>query len=235
MRVLLVIASLGFVLGCASTTPKMKESVHQTVSLEMPAISLATGYEYAKVTDGVSISVTPVPFEEFQMVKREMKEKPSMFMVNNLVKWKITDTPVYFCRPDHLAFVVKVTNNLDHVLRLAGAVVTVSVDGKPYPTSGVEDMERIVLVPGQSWEDELTGPHCNAMPKNTNLVFSIYDVITAVDNANNPTKRTNFEWIYTYSTEILEKDIEIKHYEQNMTREAAVEFVKGDNIFVPRP
>ena len=66
-------------------------------------------------------------------------------------------------------------------------------------------------------------------------MFSIYDVVTEVDEANNPTKRTNFEWVFTYATESLTKDIEITRYEQNMTREQAAEFVKGDNVFVPGP
>ena len=233
MRVLLVIVSLGLVMGCAGTAPKMKESVHQTATLEKPAVTLAPGYEYTKTVDGVSIVVTPTPFEELELTKRVMLEKPSVFLVNNLVKWDITDTPVYVCRPTNLEFAVKVTNNLNHVLRLAGSVVTVSVDGKPFPASGVEDMERIVLVPGQSWEGVLNGPQCNAMPKNANLVFSVYDVVTAVDEANNPTQRTNFEWVFTYSTEMLEKEIEVKRYEQNMTREQAAEFVKGDNVFAP--
>ena len=235
MRVLVGVVGLGFVIGCASTAPKVKESIHETATLEKPTITLASGYEYAKTVDGVSIVVTPTPFEELELTKRVMQEKPSLFLVNDLVKWNITDTPVYVCRPTNLEFAVKVTNNLDHVLRLAGSVVTVSVDGKPYPASGIEDMERIVLVPGQSWDGVLNGPQCNAMPKNANLVFSVYDVVTAVDKANNPTQRTNFEWVFTYSTEMLEKDIEIKHYEQNMTREQAVEFVKGDNVFVPGP
>jgi hypothetical protein len=233
MRVLLATVSLGFVLGCAGTAPKMKESVHQTASLEKPAVTLASGYQFAKTVDGVMISVTPTPFEELQLVKREMQEKPSTFLINDLVKWEITDTPVYVCRPTFLEFSVKVTNNLDHVLRLAGAVVTVSVDGKPFPASGVEDMERIVLVPGQSWEGVLNGPQCGVLPDDANLVFSVYDVVTAVDAANNPTKRTNFEWVFTYATESLTKDIEVKRYEQNMTREQAAEFVKGDNVFVP--
>jgi len=234
MRVLSLLSAIVFAAGCAPTAPKVSQPTLTTINLERPTVVLAPGYEHAKVIDGVAVTVTPTPFEEVEFVRRQVTEKQSIIVMNDMKNWEITDTPGFVFRPDNLQFAIKMTNNLGHVLRLAGIVVKVTADGQPLSASGLEEMERIVLVPGQSWAGTLQGPPTGAMPKNANLVFSIYDVVTAVDAANNATKRANFEWVFTYNTEATTKQAEIKKYEKKMTTIDAQAFSKGGTLLPAR-
>jgi len=228
-----VISLLLGICGCAGTAPVMKEAQELTIDLRRPTIAIAPGSEYTRVADGVSITISPTEFADATLVRRSMLEKSSFFIVNDLVTWEITDTPVIVHDPLNLEFTIQIQNNLDHVLRFVETVVAVSIDGKPYPAHGVEDLQRTILVPNQGWEGMVTGPERGYMPDDCNIVFSIYDVVTEVDEANNPTKRTNFEWIFTYNTVAEQRVVEVKRYEQKMTRAQAAAFAQGSNVFRP--
>ena len=228
--------ALGLILslcGCASTgggSAKPMAATTTTLQVTKPAIQAASGSEYTKVVDGVSITVTPTAFNERELVRRTMQEKPSMITMNDQITWKVTDTPVVAYEPQGIELTLKITNNLDHVLHLAGSVVTLNVDAKPQSTSGLDEFSRVVLIPNQSWEGKLVGPACSMLPDQCAVDFSIYDVVTAVDAANNPTKRTNFEWVFAYTKVQEERQMEVKTYEKKMTRAEALEFGRGGNL-----
>ena len=233
MRQYLVLALILGSCGCAGTgggSSKPALPTTTTVQVTKPAIQAATGTEYTRVVDGVSITVTPTAFSERELVRRTMQEKPSMITMNDQSTWKVTDTPVIVYEPQGLELTLKITNNLDHVLRLAGSVVTLNVDAKPQPTAGLDELGRVVLIPNQSWEGKLVGPASSTMPDQCAVVFSIYDVVTAVDAANNPTKRTNFEWIFAYTKTREGREMAVKTYEKKMTRTEALEFGRGGNL-----
>lgn len=219
--------------GCAGTGPVVKEVNEVVLDLEKPSIEIAPNYEFLSVSDGVSISVVPTEFGDVTLIRREIQEKSSIFNINDLITWEITDTPFIVYRPATLDFDITIQNNLDHVLRFKDAVMTIAIDGKPFSAPNVTELQQMVLVPDQSWEGKITGPERDLVPEECNIVFSIYDVVTAVDAANNPTKRTNFEWVFTYSTEKERRAVEVKRYQQKMTREQAAAFVQADGIVRP--
>jgi hypothetical protein len=229
---LALVLSLGFC-GCAGTgggSAKPVLPTTTTVQVTKPVIQAASGTEYSKVVDGVSITVTPTAFNERELVRRTMQEKPSMITMNDQVTWKVTDTPVVVYEPQGVELTLKITNSLDHVLRLAGSVVTLNVDAKPQSTAGLDELSRVVLIPNQSWEGKLVGPANSMLPDQCAVVFSIYDVVTAVDAANNPTKRTNFEWVFAYTKTREGRQMAVKTYEKKMTRSEALEFGRGGSL-----
>jgi len=196
-------------------------------TIKKPSLKVAPGSEFVQEADGVAITLTPTDFSTRQIVNRTLEEKQSVFTVNDQYTYKVTDTPVIFYEPLTIGFTLEVVNNLDHVLRFKDCVMTLSVDGKPHRLREATELLETVLVPQQSWEGQLTGPEWPTMPKSCNLVFSIYDVVTDVDAANNPTKRTNFEWVFSYELKRLNQQVQIKRYEKKMTREQAAVFAKG--------
>ena len=198
------------------------------MELQKPTLTLAPNYQYENEVDGVVVTLTPVEFEEKEYFQRTIEEKPSLITVGGVHTYDVTETPVYQYEPKNVNLKLSITNRLSHVLRMKDCVVSFTVDGKPYAGLDVEELTSSVLVPNQSWEGQIYGPSCAELKTPCNMVFSIYDVVTAVDAANNPTKRTNFEWVFTYDVENVQKEAQIKHYEKKMTREQAAAFLRGE-------
>jgi hypothetical protein len=214
--------------SCATTPPKPEVPATTTVELKKPTLTLAPNYQYEREVDGVLITLTPVEFSEKEYVQREIEEKPSILTVGGVYTYDVVEKPVFQYEPENLNFKLSLTNRLDHVLRMKDCVVSFTIDGKPYAGLDVDELTGSVLVPNQSYEGEVDGPAYAELKNPCNIVFSIYDVVTQVDAANNPTKRTNFEWVLTYNVNNVQKEAQIKHYEKKMTREQAAAFLKGE-------
>ncbi len=209
LLLLVVVATSAFLLlgGKKEQPPKQIPLGGQMVVLDTVA-----GYSWEQTKDGVTIKLVPVPFEWHVVYHKTVREKPKgLFSVSvgNGVKYVITDDPAgYLFKPDSLTFQLHVTNHMTHVLRFAGSLVSFVADGKSLPlnTRTQDDLLKAVILPQGSLDLIIMGPPClpqlsgdttkSVLVTAKTITFSLYDVTTEVDAANNPTKKATFEWIF---------------------------------------
>ncbi|MBI4569749.1 MAG: hypothetical protein HY719_15260 [Planctomycetes bacterium] len=158
---------------------------------------LDQGSEARQAKDGVTVTVTPLPFTAKEFVKTTLVEKEGRTPDGRMIVEK-TETPSIRLEPVDLTFKVKITNQMERVLKMAGAIVAFSVNGKQaaIPQGNYADMLGGIIRSRQEMEFDVKGPKIADLPDNTNLAFSIEDIVVETDAASNPTKRANFEWVY---------------------------------------
>jgi len=213
-----VLAAAGVVLvGCETTPTGPPPSV--TSSVNIPRLSYTEGATSLQQKSGVSIELTPVTYDLARRVKTEQKDKPRPFLWTEddpnreTIRWfdKI-ETPYFVPNPPNLRFAVKISNQMDGTLRLAGSIVTYQVDGKPLqvPAANYAEFVSSIIPRRQTIETFVNGPPVNQLKETGGQVLvSIDDIITERDAAGNPTKRSNFEWIFSYSMEPVTKTDQI--------------------------
>ena len=168
---------------------------------------------------GVSIELIPVTYGVARRIKTEEKDKPRPFLYfepepnRETIRWfdKI-ETPYYVPDPPILRFAVKISNQMDSTLRLAGSIVTYQVDGKPLqvPAANYAEFVSALIPRRQTVETFINGPPVNQLKDTGGQVFvSIDDIITERDRAGNPVQRSNFEWVLSYSMERVTKSDQI--------------------------
>lgn len=199
------VLALAVFLGCwcasLNAAPKTESF---PVEVEVPTLKLEPAPDYPPIKEmgGVRIELIPVPAEtkKMKLVTLEARTGAADFLTTNMKSVWVWETPVYEILPEDLQFQVRITNHVGKILRFQGVALTFSVNGKNVPTDYAKnDIGSAMLTPNASWEGILHGPPADALQQSGMLLVGIYDVITEVDAANNPTKRTNFEWVYSYN------------------------------------
>jgi len=199
-----MVAALGCTQAPVNTTPT---ATRQMQSVKVPELTTAVKGQDSQEKDGVRVTVTPEPFRierthesTFRVVRRTIE-----LGQNRPVQRRDVVTPDL--QPQSLAFKVRIANGLGRVIRLSGAVVSFQMSGKnvSVPQENYAEFLSGIVLPRQ--ETELTlrgpslasfaGPHLDGLAGDTATVaLLLYDVVTATDNAGNPTKRANFEYYY---------------------------------------
>jgi len=221
------------VVGCQPKNPS--EEIPQTIDLTTvkPTLEPLEGYPWEQTKDNVTITIAPEPIEPSCVYQRSLKGVYELFKsadANPL--YKVTDTPSRLeLSPDHLILKLNTTNNLSHVLRFHGAVPTLTIDGKAIPISEQTKNEliRAVLTPYTTLDLTIDGPSLSTLESASTLNFAIYDVITAVDEANNPTKRTTFEWIFSVRPTEISKSFTVRKLKE---RYGDAQAARMNNSFV---
>jgi hypothetical protein len=199
-------ASVNSFLDEAAERERLKwEPVATPVQLAYVMPGLAPQDERRQLQDGggVSISVA-VPTFEARVQKRAAFEalSPATSQAENREFMK-TETPMVNVVPQHLAFNIKLNNKHDRVLRLAGTVVQVNVNGRMLSLAqeNYRDFLAGMVLPRQESEFVIRGPALSELPDGAVIGLFLYDVITRTDAAGNATEKKNFEWYFTYKTE----------------------------------
>lgn len=209
-----VIAAVFSVTSCA-TKPPPAAPPSANSSVNIPRLSYTEGAGAVQTKSGVSVELIPVPYTAAKRVKTEERDKPRPFLYiepdpNRVtVRWfDKVETPYYVAEPANLRFAVKINNQMDGTLRMAGSIVTYQVDGKPLqvPAANYAEFVASIIPRRQNIETFINGPPVDQLKETGGKVLvSIDDVITERDAAGNPTKRSNFEWIFSYSMERVTK------------------------------
>jgi len=213
-----VLAAAGVVLvGCETTPTAPTPSVNSSVNI--PRLSYTEGAAALQTKSGVSVELIPVTYGLAKRVKTAEQDKSRPFLYiepdanRETVRWfDKVETPYYVPDPPNLRFAVKIGNQMDGTLRLAGSIVTYQVDGKPLqvPAANYAEFVSSIIPRRQTVETFINGPPVNQLKETGGQVFvSIDDIITERDAAGNPTKRSNFEWIFSYSMERVTKSDQI--------------------------
>lgn len=111
----------------------------------------------------------------------------------------------YFAQGNQVMFSLSIENNLDQPLRLSNAIVALKIGNKDVPKESFkesyEELRGQVILPGSTYEGTFTGPQLASGLQASAITFALYDVVTELDAASNPTKRSAFVWQYQYSVE----------------------------------
>jgi hypothetical protein len=190
--------------GLAAQTKAPPRASSTTVSYKMPAVTPMAESQEAQEKDGVVISVSTTPFAASKVSCTEYAQAPTDWIVNGQYNYDAKTRPSYTVSPGRMQFKVKVINNLPQVLKLAGTLVRFQVDGKDISLQDDEAVKSFldgILAPREQRDYEITGPDISALPDRANISLGFYSVVTATDAAGNPSKRSNYEWLYSYSSE----------------------------------
>jgi hypothetical protein len=188
-------------------------------SFTMPMIELAEGSTAELEKDGVKIIVAAQPFKPVVRERTEVRALDTLFITNDQRPYEIRHIPSIVVTPDELRFKVRVVNNLPHVLKFAGTVLSYTASGKqmPVPKAGYESLLDGIVRPRQEMEFDITGPKTDDLPADTNLSLTLDDVVTATDAAGNPSKRTGFEWIFAVQKKPASKSVAVRTEQVKMT------------------
>lgn len=189
------------------------------LACKIPTLDTVPGYPWQETKGGVSIRLEPLQFEPVVVYHKTLKEKPKGLLslsTGNAKTYIITEEPIaYLFKPDSLTFRLHITNQMNHVLRFAGSILSFTADGKNLPlnTRTQDELLKAIILPQGSLDITIMGPAVNPehimdttktlLDTAKTIVFSIYDVTIEVDAANNPTKKATFEWIFANKPENL--------------------------------
>ena len=206
--------------GCE--TPTSQRSAETTpLEYTLPALTPVEPNKQDQEKDGIRISVAPYAYAPRQTVQREYRRVPTILIVNSQFPAEVRETPHVEVYPKDVRFKIKIYNQLERVLRLAGTVVSFQVAGKTVAVNKAryDDFLNGIILPRQEGEYEVAGPDLDALADNTTVALLLYDIVTATDQAGNPTKRSNFEFFYTLSrqSKTQEASISIRRVSLNQT------------------
>ena len=206
----IAIAAAGFVLaGCE--TPKSQPQPTQTMEYKLPVLAPVEPDKMTVERDGIKMTVTGYPYGLTRTSRKEYRPKPALFAVNDQWPAEMREIPAITVHPKDIRFKVKIYNQVEHVLRLAGAVVSFQVAGQTLnvPKARYENFLSGIILPRQEAEYEVGGPDLADLtnPDQAKIALLLYDIVTVTDAAGNPTKRSNFEFFYTLSLQSKTEDV----------------------------
>ena len=222
-----VLITIGPVLtlsGCAGlmeTEPAPPQTT--TVSYNMPSMVNAEPDKQLQKKSGLMMSATPNTFNAEKKTNAKYREASSFLVDISDGKYPYEKKliPYYEIVPKNISFKVKVTNQMTHILKLAGAVVTLNVGGKMInlDKSAYQSFLDGIILPSQEAEFNILGPSIETLTSPSTIGLTIYDIVTQTDAAGNATERATFEWYFQYKTEQMSKQEPITIEKVRMTRE----------------
>jgi len=197
-----------------------------------PVLTSVEGYAEEQTKGDIAIRCVPAPFVEKVVYHKTLKEKPKGLLSlqsGNTVKYLVTEEPVaYSFEPARLTFKLRFANNTSHVLRFTDCLVSLLIDNQQIDIDKEAEaqLRKSVLLPHGTSELTVLGPKAQTdrVGDTTKtifdtakvIMFSIYDVTIEVDEANNPTKKATFEWIFENKPTIVSSDLRAVTTEESM-------------------
>ena len=252
VAMILILHSSPLLAGKRPKKQKGPDVERRSFELLMPAIELEPTAEYpeSQTIGGVRVELSRIPIESTLMYHVNVQQRTTKW--GSITGLSVGGTPVwvgvlpyYALAPESLQFKVRITNQLGRVLRLQNVALQFTKDGETISTDYAEnDLNKVMVLPNKSWEGVLYGPSLEAfgvkafdanagdglvdesmVASDGVLLLGLYDVITELDAASNPTTRSNFEWVFGYTATTTPKDVEAIRWKAKMTPEQAAEVV----------
>ncbi|MEO7299229.1 MAG: hypothetical protein ABI042_11715 [Verrucomicrobiota bacterium] len=217
------IASLFVITGCQTgqgpTTPQTT-----MISCQVPTLAAVEGTKEAQEKGGVEISIVPALYKGVQKEKKTVEQVKPPFAALILVPSETQNSQVYVrestipymeTEPSRLQFTVRVNNKLSRVFRGQGSVVQFNVGGKLIPFDKVDYKEFLngIVPPRNETEFTIYGPTLDLVQNKGTVGIFLYDVVTATDVAGNVTEKQNYEWYFSYTTQLAQQQAEPKRKE----------------------
>ncbi len=209
----MIMAIVLFLSGCATMMPQI-ETV--TLRCKIPNIEPLKETSLGQEKGGILISIAPQHYTHVRKVRIEDAPSPGPlggFIVTPGTRYfERREIPYAIVEPDTLRFTVTIHNRLDHVFRGAGSVISFNVDGKVIAVDeiGYRGFLNIIVPPQGQSQVKIAGPLISSLPEKCVIGIFIYDVTTEVDTAGNPKKKSNYEWYFNFSTQLVEETETVK-------------------------
>lgn len=200
---------------CGPAQPPDLVPTPMNLEYRQPAILAVEGYPEIQSKQDVTISVIPQGFTKIMNKSHEcewVRSKVGEFLdavetdqdPNEELTYLVKEIPSVHISPQNISFKITINNNLARVLRLAGSIMAMQVDGKNIgiDSTRYKDFLDGFVLPRQQVDYDIAGPNVADLPLRCNISLFLYDVITDVDPAGNATKKANFEWFFTYENQI---------------------------------
>jgi hypothetical protein len=194
----------------------------------MPTISPAANSKQSLAKGGIVISAAPALYTEYagnHTDEVEMGRGVSCRRLRNGIEvtpvrtLRTTTTPVFSPTPDRLVFLIKFSNEMDHVFSGKGSLVQFNVGGHlvPLPQGQYADLSNLLLPPRNEKDVQIVGPPLSSIPEGATIGLIVADVATKTDAASNVTERQNFEWFFTFRSDPVTRQAKV----QTATRDEA--------------
>ncbi len=225
--VMLVVAATVFLNGCATMPPVKLPGQNITINYEKPEIELVPTSKQTQGSEKTSITVTTLRLKESELKYRTEYEQLqinsseccmmmfSAFLLGSAMRtYKKTVTPYYKIPQQDLVFGIFIENHLGHILYLDRSVVTLEVNDELVYWNQVRYLllsqlfEDIILPEEQCQPIKIRIP-IDTLHSPSKIVLSIYDIVTGMDAAGNPTERLSYKWEFQYTVEKTAKQEQI--------------------------
>ncbi len=196
------------VAGCAPVSA-VPTPTAQRFTVKLPELVQVNPATHNQERDGIRMVVTPEPFRVERALQHSFRAVPVMLALGTTrpVDRRIVSSPSIL--PDQLRFNVRISNRLARVVRLSGTVLSFQVAGKSVNVPQDRNTEFLsgIILPQQEVELDVIGPaladivgeQMDQLPGDTATVgLLMFDIVTATDQAGNPTRRSNFEFYYRF-------------------------------------
>jgi hypothetical protein len=213
---------LALPLGCAlpqQAPPKAPEPTQLTV--KVPKFAPIKEGSETQDRGGVVVQMEPPLFNIDRTTKTTCTQQQEMLVTNGQYLYEVRETPQYSVSPPNADFKIKVTNHSTQVLKLAGTIFKLVLDGKEVALdqAGYKTFTDGILTPNEAKEFTVPGPRWDSLPESATVSFQIFSLPVAFDDAGNVTKRDNFDWTFAFKVEPTQKDDQIKIESVRMTNE----------------
>ncbi len=171
-----------------------------------------------QVKGGLRITATPVTYQakDSMTSHRKAAPPPTKFGIVIIPEpgaqyVERTYVPALTISPTHLIFKVHLDNQMPRVFRGAGIAVQFNVAGKAVNVdkSAYGDLLNIILPPRSEQEIVIRGPEISTIPAPSSVGLFFYDVVTDLDAAGNVKEKQNFEWLFSYQAQKVDKEFSV--------------------------
>jgi hypothetical protein len=224
----MVVSALGLA-GCDTPVRAPAAAIPNeviTISAQQPSLTPLPETKTAQTKGGIEISIVPNTFTlqlktntTERVISRRIASdfvgmtanSPAAFYDTPIAKIERSRTPYLAVAPERLVFQVKINNKLDRAFRGQGMIVQFNVGGKQHAVnpSAYANLVQSIVPPRNESVIELYGPPLSEIQPNTPVGIFLYDVVTKTDAAGNVTEKQNFEWYFTYTTQLKEQQNEV--------------------------
>jgi len=238
--VMLVVAAAVLMNGCATIPPVKLPVQNITLNYEKPEIKLIPPSKQTQGNEKISITVTTLKLKGSELKHRtEYKQLPmnqseclmmmlSSFMLGSARRtYRKTTIPYYEIPRQDLVFEIFIENHLGHILYLDRSVVTIEINDELVYWNQVRylllsQLFEDIILPEEECEPIKINIPIDTLHSPSKIVLSIYDIVTGMDAAGNPTERSNYKWEFQYTVEKTAKQEQITVEQIQMKAEEAM-------------
>lgn len=192
----------GISISACVDLPARAEPPVAKVRVTIPTLQMDLASKAATITKG-KVKMTAQPILKGAEQKIATVDGPTTGDCRRWCYFYRQHIPYYIHQP-RLDLKLVIENDLEQPLRFEKTLLALRIGKKAIPKEqyreSLEDLSGRVVLPGEVVEMEFRGPAFASIPSPTDITFALYDVVTELDSASNPAKRSAFEWKYHYAT-----------------------------------
>jgi hypothetical protein len=206
------------VYGKKKEPPAPAEPTSVKLSAQVPSLAALAETPQSQTKSGLRITMTPESYQAKDTMIDEVRRVPppthwGMVVMPSATAVYVerTKVPSLAVSPDRLMLHVHLSNQMPRVFRGFGIAVQFNVAGKlaAVDPSGYGDLVNAILPPRSEQEVTIYGPPISTIPAPCTVGVFFYDVVTNMDQAGNVTEKQNFEWYFSYQTQLVEKEFSV--------------------------